>query len=207
MSIKGDSDRTRYDDMPAKIRSIIYEVINAEKITNFSMIAQDAGEWWGRQGRKKRCHQKHWLGRTKWNEVNIGMISIAGLHMETADALLRAINEEVGESSKILKATFNEVNATYELLEPKLAEMIHKVRASRMTVTTELKQSLNIMKDVRKFFLESDFKIEMERLERFVELGERLKAMIDDGTMDAITDIVLKLAIGGEENETKREGV
>ena len=85
--------------------------------------------------------------------------------------------------------------------------MIHKVRASRMTVTTELKQSLNIMKDVRKFFLESDFKIEMERLERFVELGERLKAMIDDGTMDAITDIVLKLAIGGEENETKREGV
>jgi len=197
MSIKGDSNRTRYDDMPDHIRSIIYEIFKAEKITTFSMISQVAGDWWGREGRKKRCHQKHWLGQTRWTEVNIGMISTVGLNMETADAFLRAINEEVGESSKILKATFNEVNATYELLEPKLAEMIHKVRTSRMTVTTELRQSLSIMKDVRKFFLESDFKIEMERLEKFVELGERLKAMIDDGTMDAITDVVLKLAIGG----------
>ena len=116
---------------------------------------------------------------------------------EVADQI-KAINKETGESANILKRVYNEVNTTFEILEPKLVEVVQKIRSSRMAVTSELRQSLSIMQDVRRFFLESDHKKEMERLENFVALAERMKHLIDDGTMDAITDVVLKLSVNKE---------
>jgi len=54
------------------------------------------------------------------------------------------------------------------------------------------------MKDVRKFFFESDHEEELKRLQEFVTLGERMKSLIEDGTMDAVVDIAIKLAIQEE---------
>jgi hypothetical protein len=124
---------------------------------------------------------------------------IVGVYMESANDFLKQINEVAGESAEILKKTYNEVNATYELLEPRLIKMIKDIRGSRMAIVTELKTTLATMKDVRKFFLESDYKKEIERLERFVVLCERMKILIDDGTIEAVCDIALKFAIGNEE--------
>ncbi|KKL81324.1 hypothetical protein LCGC14_1995850 [marine sediment metagenome] len=89
-------------------------------------------------------------------------------------------------------------------LKKELDKLVQKIRESRMAVTLELKQTLSAMRDVRTFFLESDYEKEMERLERFVTLGERMKTLIQDGTIDAMCDVVLKLAIGKEPgNEEK----
>lgn len=128
-----------------------------------------------------------------------------GVRMEKTSALLNKVNEEVKESSQILNDLWNETTATYELLEPELLKMIKRIRDTRMTVTMELNQSLVIMRDVRKFFLESEYDKEIKNLERFVVIGERMKALMQDGTADAITDIMLKLADveGGDDEEEK----
>jgi len=117
---------------------------------------------------------------------------------ENAAMLAESIVEQAEQANEQLKSLINESRATYSILGPELLEMVHKVRDCRMSVTTELQKTLRTMKDVRGFFLESAYQQEMDRLERFVALGERLKALIQDGTLDAVCDAALKLAIGAD---------
>jgi len=126
-------------------------------------------------------------------EPEITIATIGGI-METAAYELKEINKEVHESREVLQKLKNEIVQTNNLVEPELLNMIKRIRTTRMTVTTELNQSLSIMKDVRKFFLDAEYKTEIERLERFVIIGERMKVLIDDGTMDAVCDVMLKLS-------------
>lgn len=118
---------------------------------------------------------------------------IVGAVMEKVDLELRRINEEVENSKKILEKMTNDVRKASSLLQPELIKIIQRIRESRMTINLEMSKSLTIMRDVRKFFLENDHKREINRLKEFIELSEKLKALIDDGTVDAITDIILKL--------------
>jgi len=127
------------------------------------------------------------------DDPNIIVYSIGGI-MELSSEALKTINDETKESLKLLKKSFNDIKITSDMLSPELSEMIQKIRTTRMTISSELKQSLSIMKDVRKFFLESDYEKEMERLERFIKLGNELKELIDNGTMNAISDVAIKLS-------------
>jgi hypothetical protein len=52
---------------------------------------------------------------------------------------------------------------------------------------------LTALKDVRTFFLEGDYEKQIDRLREFIDLCERLKALKDSGTLDAIADTILKL--------------
>ena len=122
----------------------------------------------------------------------------AGLRMENDAEALKMISEEMRNGSEELQKTVNVVMKTSEQLAPLLNNMITETRDMRMTVTTELQKSLKLMKDVRKFFLEPDYKEEMKRLNEFVLLGERMKALISDGTMDAVCDAAIKLAVGDD---------
>jgi hypothetical protein len=54
------------------------------------------------------------------------------------------------------------------------------------------------LKEVRQFFLEGDYEKEIERLHEFVDLCERLKALTQDGFLDAVADTLLKLADGSK---------
>ena len=122
-----------------------------------------------------------------------------GDDMEIDVKLLKGINKEALESRKILQELTNEIMVTQNLLEPQLHNMIKRLRNTRMTTTIELTKTLSIMKDVRKFFLEKEYKEEIERLEEFVAIGERLRVLINDGTFDKLTDSILRLAIGNPE--------
>ncbi|MEA1883758.1 MAG: hypothetical protein U9N62_04455 [Thermotogota bacterium] len=128
------------------------------------------------------------------SEPWFSIASVGGV-MEITAKELEKVNEEVEESKKILQKLSNEINQTYELVEPELLKTIKRIRDARQTVSMELQGSLSIMRDVRKFFLESDYEKEVERLERFVNLGERMRILIKDGTMDALIDASIKLAI------------
>lgn len=141
-------------------------------------------------------------------EKNEMHFASTGAIMDITNRELKAINEETQESAKILKQTYNEVAATFDLLEPSLQIMIQKIRSNRMACVSELSAALSIMRDVRKFFIEKEYEQEMDRLERFVKLGERMRSLIDDGTMEAICEMSLKLALGeGRGNDSiKREG-
>jgi hypothetical protein len=131
-------------------------------------------------------------------DLPIRFFIFGGFKMEISSEMTKKINEEMEISNKLLQKTYNDLKTTYSMLEPEMYGLIKTIRQTRMTISTELKTSLTIMKDVRKFFLESDYEKEMERLERFVSLGERMKILINDGTLDAICDVSLKLAIGNE---------
>jgi len=126
------------------------------------------------------------------NEINFAMV---GVMMETTDLELKEINKDVEASKEILQRLKNEITATHDLVEPELLKMIKRIREVRQTVSMELKQSLSIMKDVRTFFLEKEYQVEIERLDKFVVIGERMRALISDGTMDAVCDIILKLTV------------
>lgn len=126
-----------------------------------------------------------------------------GERMEVEKALLESVNDEAEESLKILRNLYNEVLITSDQIEPELVALVKRIRTMRQTVSMELKQALSIMRDVRKFFLEDDYKSEIERLEQFVALGKELKELVKDGTMEAVTSMALKLMLkeeGEQEN-------
>ena len=126
-------------------------------------------------------------------DINYALI---GGYMETSNIMLEEVNKEAEESKKILQKLCNDMKAMSDIVHPELLKMIRDVRTSRMEITTELQKALTAMRDVRKFFLESEYTEEMNRLEKFISLAERMKALIQDGTMDAICDVVLKFAVG-----------
>jgi len=118
-----------------------------------------------------------------------------GYIMEKEVKALAVINEEVEKSKELLQNLHNQISISYDLLQPKLISVVKDIRQNRMTVTTELGKSLKILKDVREFFMDSDYKHEIERLKEFTALALELKKLIDNGTMDVISDVMLKLAI------------
>ena len=64
-----------------------------------------------------------------------------------------------------------------------------------MTAVQEIQATLAMMKDIRKFFLDSDHSEEINRLRDFVGLCNELKALKENGTIDAISDTILKLSV------------
>jgi len=51
------------------------------------------------------------------------------------------------------------------------------------------------LRDIRKFFLESDYKTEVERLERFVSLCREIKALKESGLFDAVCDTAIRMSV------------
>lgn len=74
-------------------------------------------------------------------------------------------------------------------------ERLHDLRMWRMAFDAEVKVLLRDAADIRNFFLDEKHIEEAKRLREFVELCERLKALKADGTLDAITDAILKLGV------------
>lgn len=75
-----------------------------------------------------------------------------------------------------------------------LPKHTEKIRQWRMMVEREKDMSLSALRELRKFFLEKDHEVEMQRLSEFVRMAERLAALSKDGTLDAVASIMLKLA-------------
>jgi len=115
--------------------------------------------------------------------------------MEQTATALRAINEEVEESKEILEKLHNDIRALSDIIRPALVEHIKAIRETRMTVVREIQESLGTMRDVRKFFLESSYESEMERLDRFVKLCAELERLKANGTLDAIADVLVRVAL------------
>jgi hypothetical protein len=63
-----------------------------------------------------------------------------------------------------------------------------------MTVEREVNMSVRALEDLRKFFLGEQHEKEMARLNEFVRTCERLQALSDNGTLNAVADVMLKLA-------------
>lgn len=121
--------------------------------------------------------------------------AIVGLKMAEADQLLKAVRDEVEESKKTLQSLSNEVSAVYDSVAPALLQQAQALRSARMTIVGELHDSLTVLRDVRRFFLESDYATEMERLERFIRVCKEIQALQQAGVFEAVCESALRLAV------------
>lgn len=120
-------------------------------------------------------------------------IFIGGIMEGTAEGI-KFINEEVLSSKKALGEVYNDIRSLYEQVEPEITKQVQTLRSSRMTMVTEIQSMLVMLRDIRKFFLESDYDKEKKRLEEFIGLCRELEEMKKSGTLDLISDVILKLA-------------
>lgn len=115
--------------------------------------------------------------------------------MEETAQLIQSVNVEVQESKRILRELSMEIKAVGDIVGPMLLGQVKSVRDARMTTVNELKESLAQFREVRKFFLESDYEREMQRLERFIAACRELQQLKASGVLDAVSDVVIRLAV------------
>lgn len=115
--------------------------------------------------------------------------------MDQLDEMLQKTNEEIKVSLKLVQELANELTRTTEIVNPALEKHIKDLRSARMTVVNEVTTILGQLREVRMFFIESDHRKEVERLEEFVRLCERIKVLKQDGTLEAICESILRLAV------------
>lgn len=121
--------------------------------------------------------------------------ALAGERLEKFQMELEETVDQVKKAKEELRSSINEMASVFEILHPKMKSMIETMRSSRMTIVTETKESLKAMADVRQFFLESDYATEMQRLERFVAICKELKVLKDQGVLDDVADISVRMAL------------
>jgi hypothetical protein len=71
---------------------------------------------------------------------------------------------------------------------------LEDIRNTRFAMVTETSQMTGALKEVRQFFIGSDYKEEITRLKEFVELCERLNALKESGFLDNVADTMIRLA-------------
>lgn len=143
----------------------------------------------------KGAHSPQGYVRSKLDTSEARLIT-AGRRMEQEIDLVRAANEEMRESRAILQDLHNQVRALHDHIAPELLAQAQELRSARMTAVSEIQQSLSALREIRKFFLESDYKVEMERLERLVRLCRELQELKQSGIFDAVCDSAIRLAVG-----------
>lgn len=115
--------------------------------------------------------------------------------MENIDEVLRSTKKEIEESKQIVQALANDVHDVCDVIEPILVSLSQRLRSARMNMVEEVRQSMTALREVRKFFLDSDYATEMERIDRFVATCKQLKELKDTGVLDAVADTAIRMAI------------
>lgn len=119
-----------------------------------------------------------------------------GGQLEDTSQLVEAAIKSAREAKEELRAIANECGDIGDVILPSLMDHVKLLRDARFALTTEAGQCLASLKEVRKFFFDSDYHMEMARLKEFIGLCNELKQLQSDGTLDAISDVMLKLAVG-----------
>jgi len=74
------------------------------------------------------------------------------------------------------------------------ATFLTEIRQTKFAIVSEVNGMTGPLKELRQFFLGSDYKEQIERLKEFVDLCERLQKLKQAGMLDAVADTMLKLA-------------
>lgn len=107
--------------------------------------------------------------------------------MDTVVGMLNAVNAEARESRATLSGLVDEVGALGEIICPALTEQVKAIRASRMTMVTEMRDLLTVLRDVRAIITSKDHQRDMDHLARFVALAREFQALTNEGVIDKLT--------------------
>jgi hypothetical protein len=114
--------------------------------------------------------------------------------MEDAGQLLELANKELEKSKQQIRETAAQISKMSDVTLPILTDQVNHLRSLRMSITRETEATMEALREVSQFFLESHYEEEMQRLQRFIGLCEQLKALKADGTLDALSDTIIRLA-------------
>lgn len=109
------------------------------------------------------------------------------------DQLVQVANN-AASAKELLESVVTNLRGDIQEFSDSLPAALKAVRAWRMAITNERDLSLAALADIRKFFLSGDHEKEMSRLENFVRTCERLRSLAQDGTLEKVADVMLKLA-------------
>ena len=101
--------------------------------------------------------------------------------------------KQAKESREIIDQLLHGIGGDMQRFQAEAKEHVKNIRTTRYTVVTETSTMMNALKDVRQFFLGSDYKEEIGRLTEFVSLCERLQKLKTSGFLDAVADTIIKL--------------
>ena len=122
------------------------------------------------------------------------------------NAIIAEVNELPNRMNPQIKAAREAREIVRELLkgighemtqfEENCRDHLNAIRGKRIAMVSEATSITAALKEVRQFFIGSDYKLEMERLGEFVSLCERLQKLKDSGFLDQVADTMLNLAEG-----------
>jgi hypothetical protein len=136
---------------------------------------------------------------TKVNgEIHMNMDDMRDLIVRQIHELPRQTSPQVKaaeDARRIIAELTDGIGGEMEKFEAQSKLHVEQIRGKRMTMVTEAAQMTNALKEIRQFFLGSDYKEEISRLSEFVDLCERLQKLKRDGFLDQIADTMISLSI------------
>jgi hypothetical protein len=111
-------------------------------------------------------------------------------HVENTETLVQRA-QDAADAMEFLLQNIQKPHAEYtEWIKTQL----DGIRQSRMALENETRLMMLQFKEVRKFFLEETYEEEIARAYRFLNLCKEFKKLQDDGTLELLSDTILKLA-------------
>jgi hypothetical protein len=125
------------------------------------------------------------------NEVAVNILAEINKQPHQVTALARAAID----ARNVLDENMKQIGPVMEDFNARVKVALEDVRQSRMAVVGEVAHLLQPLKELRAFLLGKDYEFEIARLKEFCDLCERLAKLKKDGTLDAIADTIIKLAM------------
>ena len=107
---------------------------------------------------------------------------------------LTALARAAIDARAVLHENIEKLGGVMEDFNARTKVAVESLRQSRYSYVTETSQMLAPLKDIRQFFLGSDYEKQTGRLKDFVELCERLQKLKESGFLDSVADTMLRLA-------------
>lgn len=98
------------------------------------------------------------------------------------------------DARKIVRELLDGIGGEMEKFNASSKVYLEDIRRTRFAVVSETASMTKELKEVRQFFLGSDYKDQIARLTEFVDLCERLQKLKQNGFLDSVADTMLKLA-------------
>lgn len=108
-------------------------------------------------------------------------------NLESLEGRARELYDSI---SFILRSTAEPMEEVHK----QLARHLNELREKRFGLEAETRLIMNQLKDVRQFFLESNYEEQIDRLRDFVTVCERLQALKESGFLDTVADTMIRLA-------------
>ena len=99
------------------------------------------------------------------------------------------------DARKLVHENIKELVDGMEAFSARVKIALEDVRQSRFAFVSETAQMIKPLRDVREFFVDKTYEVEITRLREFVELCERLERLKQNGTLDAVSDTIIKLSV------------